>query len=138
MTVRILITGSREFVDRAAIAAKLSEVYRRFDRQQLILVNGGARGADSLVKSVADKADDSQLLAETYPLTDADWRPGGPGTPVDRRAGHRRNDVMVKTGAALCLAFMSTAAEVAGGNRGTKGCIRAAEKAGIPVEITWD
>jgi hypothetical protein len=137
MTVRILITGSRKFTDRPAIAAKLSEVYRRYGRQQLVVVNGDARGADSISRAIADSVPDEQLLAENYPVTDADWYPNGRSQPMNKRAGHIRNAVMVAAGAELCLAFMSTAAEASGGNRGTKGCIAAAERARIPVEITW-
>ena len=130
MSIRVLITGSREFTDRGIIAAALTEVWRENGEQQLVVVNGLARGGDRISKSVADKAPDWKAVSEDHP---ANWKPEGPNGPTDFGAGKHRNKVMVAHGADVCLAFFKKDA----GNVGTKHCVRAAEAAGIPVREFW-
>lgn len=127
MAVRVLITGSREFTDRQTVAAALTDVWRENGKQQLVVVHGSARGADSLAAAVADNQPDHHLIQEAHP---ADWRPNG---VLDRAAGHKRNAEMIATGVDICLAFFKTGA----GNRGTTGCVALARKAGIQVREFW-
>lgn len=126
--VRVLITGSRDFTDRAAVAAALTRVAREHPGQQLVVVHGAARGADSIAAAVAADFPD-RLIAEAHPVTD--WKRADGST--DRGAGHRRNQRMVAAGASVCLAFLHGAAE----NRGTKSCMDKAAKAGIEVREHW-
>lgn len=127
MTVRVLITGSRNVTDRAMIAAALSAVAREHPGVPLTVVHGAARGADSLAAQIA--ADHpGRLIAEAHPVTD--WR--RPDGSVDRAAGHRRNQRMVDAGAAVALAFLHAPSAP---NRGTLSCVAKAKAAGIPVRV---
>lgn len=110
---RILVTGSRDWADWESIREVLEE-YRYGD---FVLVHGGARGADSVAERIWL---DWGLPVERHP---ADWETHG------RMAGPIRNRKMVSLGADVCLAFPF------GDSRGTRGCIKEAERAGIPVMI---
>jgi hypothetical protein len=120
MTYRILVTGSRYWADRNAIAQALIEARdsaRTTGAHRLVLVHGAARGADSIAAHYARMWG---WLIEPHP---ADWSLHG------KAAGHRRNAEMVRAGADICLAFPL------GESRGTRGCMALAEKAGIPVIV---
>lgn len=82
---------------------------------EITLVHGGARGADTLAAAIWSQ---SGLPVEAHP---ADWNSFGGD------AGTLRNERMVQLGADLCLAFPL------GQSTGTRGCMDLAEKAGIPV-----
>lgn len=84
------------------------------------MVTGGALGADDIADRWAwgMKQEGWNVTPE---LHRADWDKFG------RSAGHIRNNTMVKLGADVCLAFPI------GESRGTRGCMRLAERAGITV-----
>lgn len=117
--LRILVTGSRDWTDQDAIATALAETAAKLlptDRYRAVtLVHGAARGADSIAAEVAE------FLGWGVAPYPAAWATFG------KSAGHRRNAVMVASGADICLAFPL------GESRGTRGCMRLAEKAGIRV-----
>ncbi len=114
---RILITGSRNWDDILSIRnAILNESMKT--RDNVVVVHGGARGADYLAGRVADEL---KLDVEVYK---ADWNTYG------KAAGFVRNDKMVKLGADVCLAFIKN------NSAGATMCADLAEKAGIPVK-TW-
>jgi hypothetical protein len=129
MTVRVLITGSREFADRPAIAAALSAVARQYPGQTLTVVHGGARGADSLAGAIARDFPE-QLIEERHIVSD--WGSKSAGT-FDVSAGHRRNQRMVDAGAFVCLAFPSRKHR----SSGTWSCVAKAKKAGIEVRVIF-
>lgn len=116
--MRILVTGSRDWADRALIRSALLGHVWITRALNPVLVHGGARGADTLA---------AQEFAElfghrgTVEVHEADWDQYG------RLAGPFRNRDMVALGADLCLAFPL------GESRGTRNCMRLAEEAGIPV-----
>lgn len=121
--LRILVTGSRNWTDIEVIAEALGEAISVYSSvgSLPVLVHGGARGADSLADEVWQELIQyglNLLPAEVHP---AQWSLYG------RSAGHRRNAEMVALGAAVCLAFPL------GESRGTRGCMRLAAAAGIPV-----
>lgn len=122
--MRVLVTGSRNWTDRAAVYAALDEVYGAWvnrDEGIFVVVHGGARGADTLAHDWAQaisRADD-RVFRECHP---ADW------DSHHKRAGHIRNAEMISLGADICLAFPL------GESRGTRGCMRLARKAGIQVK----
>ena len=119
MTLRILITGSREWTDRATIRRALVEAGHRsgVHPRDTVVVHGGARGADTIADEVADAFG---CQVEVHP---ADWDRYG------KAAGHRRNAEMVALGADVVLAFPL------GASPGTRGCMKLAENAGIPVRV---
>jgi hypothetical protein len=124
---RILVTGSREFDDYATICLELGHVMTRLiaadgPYPHVIVVHGGARGADTLAEQAARAFG---MGTESHP---ADW--GGYG----KRAGFIRNAEIVSLGADLALAFYKQGA----GNRGTDHCARLAERARIPVRRITD
>lgn len=120
-TFRILVTGSREFEDYTTVCEALGTVLARRvaagDTRPVVVVHGGARGADTLAERAARAFG---MDVERHP---ADWNAYG------KQAGYIRNAEMVSLGASLCLAFYKQGA----GNRGTDHCAKQAETAGIPV-----
>lgn len=118
---RILITGSRNWTDRQSIYEALDLCYWSHLEDELVVVHGDARGADSIAGHWARLMHlvDTSVSEEWHP---ADWEQHG------KAAGHIRNHHMVGLGADLCLAFPL------GESRGTRGCMAAARKAGIRVK----
>jgi hypothetical protein len=121
---RILVTGSREWVDRVAIhdalATTLADHWVRDGRY--VLVHGGARGADHIADRIwRDWIGDGYASLLEPEVHYADWERYG------KRAGMVRNAEMVNAGADVCLAFPL------GVSVGTRGCMDLAKKAGIPV-----
>ncbi|MGH3867252.1 MAG: DUF2493 domain-containing protein [Pseudonocardiaceae bacterium] len=119
--VRILITGSRTWTDRAAIAQAISDYLHSISTSIggawpfPIIVHGAARGADQLADQVAR---DWGWTPDRHP---ADWARYG------RSAGFRRNAAMVTLGADVCLAF------ILDGSRGASHTAALAEATGIPT-----
>jgi hypothetical protein len=113
MSIRILITGSRDWTDRHVIEEALWEVS---DDEFNVLVTGACpSGADRIAEDIWAGWD---FPVERHP---ADWNRHG------KRAGFIRNAEMVTAGADLCLAFIRN------GSRGASMTADLAEKAGIPV-----
>lgn len=112
--MRVLITGSREWTEREAVEEPLLAYYM-FYGDNLVVVHGDCpTGADRIAKEFCDEMNITQ---DPHP---ADWSQG-------RKAGPLRNKRMVSLGADVCLAFPL------GESRGTRGCMKMAEAAGIKV-----
>lgn len=111
MSRRLLITGSREWTDEAAVHGAL------LLWGPGVVIHGAARGADRIAGALAARLG---WPVEIYP---ADWDRHG------RAAGTMRNRVMVERGAEVCLAFPLR------GSRGTWDCVRRARAARIEVVI---
>ena len=118
--MRILVTGSRVWADRAAIRSALLEAAEGFRPGNVTVVHGAARGADTLAGEVARELG---MRVEAHP---AEWRRHG------KSAGHIRNAEMVNLGADLVLAFPLDL------SKGTRGCIELAAKAGLLVRNLGD
>lgn len=115
---RILITGSRDWTDGNAVTTALRDVWVELGSDpDAIIVHGGASGADTLAWKAAAAMG---LSVEVHP---ADWKRHG------KKAGPLRNAAMVNAGADVCVAFPL------GTSKGTWGCVKLAEAAGIPVRI---
>lgn len=115
MIYRILVTGSRTWTDRDTIRRALdAEVRHAWALGFIAVVVHGAcpRGADLIADQYAI---DNHIPVERHP---AEWSSG-------RGAGHRRNALMVKIGARVCLAFIRNESP------GATSCARLAEDAGI-------
>jgi len=110
--MRILVTGSRDWTDRVAISRSILRhvndacpmvyhhgvpMWRNTD--DVVIVHGGARGADQLTEQWATGGE-RPFKTEVYALTRADWQ----GNP--RTAGYIRNAHMVDLGADVCIAFL--------------------------------
>lgn len=120
--MRILITGSRNWNDAAAMQAALAKILVEFLENPVgtrmpTLVHGDCEGADLMAAAWWTAL---RMPTESHP---ANWKELG------RAAGPIRNQKMVDLGADLCLAFPMPK------SRGTWDCVRRAREAGIPVEI---
>lgn len=117
---RILVTGSRDWIDAVKIRRALEWAWDCLGRDPFTtLVHGDARGADRMAAGIW-KGYFAESLIEKHP---AMWRefPG--------RAGTLRNEHMVNLGADVCLAFPLPT------SIGTRHCARIAEEAGIPTFV---
>lgn len=116
---RILITGSREWVDEQQIYLAIFHWVQEACTvpEPIIIVHGDAsRGADRMARDIARRV--PWLDEEPHP---ADWESYG------RAAGPIRNQEMVDSKPDVCLAF------IRGESTGTKHCADQAAKAGITV-----
>ena len=112
--MRVLVCGSRDWQDAAAIKRELDRL------QPALIVSGGAPGADTLAAEYA-RAAHIELLE-----IPAKWKRFG------RAAGPLRNAEMLRAGQPeLVLAFH----EDLPASRGTKDMVARAERAGIPVKL---
>jgi hypothetical protein len=136
---RILITGSRHFGNLALLTFELAFAIGESGahRDEIVVVHGGAQGADMMAASLADHYG---CRTEEHR---ADWeapcrpscqrghrRKRRDGSTFCPAAGNYRNQEMVDAGAAVVLAFFQHGAA----NTGTSDCVRRAEAAGIRVK----
>jgi hypothetical protein len=143
---RLLVTASRDLTDRAQFCRAMETIAHHVGFHRLVVVHGACpTGGDLYAHHWALGAADVGVLEEPVP---ADWdlcaadcppaghrrpkRPGdtahpGRGDDYCPGAGPRRNSAMVGRGADLCLAAPL------GRSYGTRGCMRLAAAARIPV-----
>lgn len=131
--IRILVTGSRDWVDRVIIENAIKFHTTGIDPKNVTIVHGGAFGADQISAEVAKSLG---MIVEEHPAIWGDcgdncgpthfrYRPSG--EPYCPRAGFVRNSLMVSLGADLGLAFIRNE------SKGSMMAARLAERAGIPV-----
>lgn len=109
---RLLITGSRDWVDEIVLMQAISDV--AIPPSDWTLVSGACpTGADWMAESFADGLG---MAVERHP---ANWDRHG------KRAGFLRNAEMVELGADTCLAF------IRGESKGASMTASLAEKSGI-------
>jgi len=125
VSYRILITGSREWDNFPLMQRYLYAERLKAGDFPLVVVHGGARGADSMAGGMARAS--NGVCEEVH---EAEWRPLG---IYNAYAGHARNQKMVDLRADVCLAFFKAGAA----NRGTQDCVRRAKLANIPVIEIW-
>jgi hypothetical protein len=111
--MKILVTGDRNWSDKAAIEAALRE-YGATE-----VVEGEARGADSLARDVAES-----LGWKVYKFP-ADWDSYG------KAAGVLRNSRMIEEKPDMVLAFHDSLKE----SRGTRDCVKRALARGYKVVL---
>lgn len=138
MTMRVLITGSRTWLDQGtvhkAIAATVKQHFFGYDAEpskkemesvfrRVTIVHGGARGADNIADEFAR---DHGMRVEVF---HPDWEKHG------KKAGPIRNQEMVtsKPKPDVCLAFLAD-----NSSRGTEGTIKLARRKGIDVRVIPD
>jgi hypothetical protein len=95
--VRILVTGSRDWDDEAAVRAALTGLVAGRPGPHVVVHGACPTGGDAIADRVAAELG---LTVERHP---ARWRRYG------RTAGYRRNAEMVALGADVCLAFIRDA-----------------------------
>ena len=123
--VRILITGSRDWVDFDMIRKSILEASKNEIAEFVTVVHGACpSGADAIADAIAK---DTGMRTEAYA---ADWSKG-------RAAGPIRNAKMVNLGADVCLAFLSPCRKSSCWDKrihyshGATGCAKLASDAGI-------
>jgi hypothetical protein len=114
---RLLITGSRTWVDIDSIREQFKLVYAKYGKNVTIVSGGCKNGADFLCEQLAKQAG---WVVETHP---ANWNELG------KSAGFKRNQQMVDLGADACLAF------IADNSKGATHCSTKAIEANIPTKI---
>lgn len=113
--MRVIVCGGRDFYDRMVVWAALDELRLRVPHDALILIQGGAEGADALARTWCTER------KVPFINVPADWKKSG------RAAGPIRNQRMIdEHHPDLVLAFP--------GGRGTADMVYRAENACIPVE----
>jgi len=128
---RVMVTGSRDWTDRATIHRALRDHAPAGDVE---LLHGDAPGADTIAAELADE------LGWTVRPFPADWSvtPDTPtgrirrrrdGTLYDVAAGVIRNRVMLNEQPDLVLAFQRR------GSKGAQDAIDEARRRGIPVVV---
>lgn len=112
--MRVLICGDRNWTSVESILTQIEHY------QPSVVIEGEARGADTIAREVANHLGIPVLA---FP---ADWETYG------RAAGPIRNAQMLKEGRPdLVLAFHENIEQ----SKGTKNMITIAEKAGIPTKV---
>ena len=111
--MKILICGGRDYNNWLKFCEVMSE-YFAWDRYDLELISGGARGADSLAEQWAKEYG---VIITVFP---ADWKTYG------TRAGYLRNVLMADQNPDLVIAFP--------GSKGTAMMVKIARERGIEVQ----
>lgn len=120
---RLLITGSRAWVDTQAIAAEFDEVFAH-EGADVTLVSGNCpSGADKMCEALAVQYG---WKLELHPLA---WKGEDGKGEYNPRAGFERNELMVALGADYCLAFIMNA------SGGASQTVSKARGAGIPTKV---
>lgn len=118
MSLRILVTGSRDWQWPDTITTALVVAASGADDDEITLVSGACpTGADAAAERVAERLG---WRVERHP---ADWPTHG------LRAGYLRNAQMVEAGADVCVAFIKD------NSRGASMTLQLAQQAGIPCQV---
>jgi len=113
-TLRICICGGRDYNNiKSFVDFMENDFAHRFNLDNITIIQGGARGADTLAKYWAEIR---KVPCEEFK---APWHKFG------RKAGMIRNKQMLNSGLDYLVAFE--------GGAGTNQMIRICEKAGVPV-----
>jgi hypothetical protein len=115
---QVVFAGSRGWENAEMMAPRVNMLPR-----ESTVIQGGAKGADEMAKYFAARRHDLYVV-EVRPLWDV----------LGNRAGHARNDAMLRMlhpDHDWCEFFWD------GKSPGTKGCIRAAERLGIPYNVHY-
>lgn len=135
--MRVIVCGGRKYDNYDAVRNALyraCDVYNLWDEGKmlprgLIIIHGGASGADSLADqwAVVNYVMFEEYKAKWDDLTAANAvvKTRRDGVLFNANAGLDRNHLMLNRGADLVVAFP--------GNRGTRHMRSIAEKAGVPV-----
>ncbi len=115
----VAIVGSRSFktiTNYKFLKKKMDILLSKKDPQDVCIISGGARGADTLAQKYAN------AMGYEFDVYEADWSLGKKGGPL-------RNAEMANDADAV-VAFMEKA-----GTRGTQHMISVSKKLGKPVRV---
>jgi len=112
--MKVIIAGGRDFNNYELLKVRCDNILSK--QNEIIIVSGGAKGADSLGERYAN---DKGYSLEIYP---AEWDKYG------KSAGYKRNVLMSENADSL-IAFWD------GKSRGTKHMIDIATKNGLNVRV---
>jgi hypothetical protein len=115
--MKVLICGDRNYQDYTKVLSHIKSLL--VDHKELLIIEGGAKGADTLAKEAAIEC------GVKYKEIKADWKRYG------RAAGPKRNQQMLDENPNLVLAFHPNINE----SKGTKDMVNRARKAGIEVLV---
>ena len=113
--MNLIVAGGRDFTNYKLLKEKLDFLLSNTDKEEVTILCGKAKGADSLGERYANE---NEIDVWEYP---ADWSKG-------KQAGYLRNAQMADDGTHL-VAFWN------GGSRGTKHMIDLATKKGLIVRV---
>lgn len=82
---KLVICGSRDFNNYLYLKKRIDKVIKNWNKDETLIIEGGARGADRLGRLYAEK---NGIQYKTYP---ADW------DKLGKRAGYVRNIQMAET-----------------------------------------
>ena len=114
--MRLIVAGGREFTNFYVARKTICGVLLHTSFDDVVVVNGGARGADTMGKKFADTYD---IRSKLFP---ANWDKFG------KRAGYMRNEQMAEYGTHL-IAFWDEK------SKGTKHMIKRAQAWGIFIAV---
>jgi hypothetical protein len=132
VSMRVLVTGGRDYSDRDLLFAALDRIHQL--RPITVLIHGAAKGVDTLA---SDWARSRKVLTNSFPPNwqdtshaDALVKHTATGRAYDARAGFRRNQFMFERGKPdFVLAFP--------GGSGTKDMVDRASDAHIRVQWVY-
>jgi hypothetical protein len=117
---RVLICGDRNWTNREPIKREMKSLILQAGRpNKLLVIHGGARGADSIAGQVA------QEMGVHTAQVDALW------DSYHRGAGPTRNAVMLTLDPDEVVAFHANIDE----SRGTADMVKRAKKKGTPTKV---
>lgn len=113
--MKLVVTGGRDYGDLETVYNAISKLHNL--QRITLLINGGAKGADTLCRVVAEELG---IPVENVPILPEEWKRYGNG------AGPRRNQKMIDEFRPQGLIYFP------GGN-GTADMKRRCEKAGLMI-----
>ena len=113
---RVLVCGDRYWTDTETLYARLD----RLPRADLVIIEGEARGADTLARQWAESRSVAYL---PFP---ANWNLYG------KRAGILRNQQMLDEGKPHCVIAFHHNLDA---SKGTRDMVKRAREAGLPTEV---
>ena len=114
---RVVVAGSRDFIDYAVMVEKLDALLiNKKETHNIVIVSGCARGADLLGESYAE---DRDYCVAKYP---ADWEQHG------KRAGYLRNVTMAENADAVVVFNQND-------SRGSNHMEKIAIERGLPTRV---
>lgn len=139
---RLLVTGSRDWVDAARVWGSLQAIADQMPGVPLVIVHGDAgRGVDRIARRWVLRKQaygHPEITEERHPVTSEQW------ARLGRRAGMLRNEAMVEAGADACFAWITACSQQdcrradAHGSHGATHCADRAEGVGIRTTRWYD